>query len=173
MLGVARAETDREGVTVTDTVRVALPDGLGDALLVVVPERVRDTVGDTEGDAVRVALPDGLAAVLPERDAVPVVGPLGLSWGAVENSGKDLFRVTNWDERDGPLSNTDNGTALPLARLEVSRRQLAHIAGETSHVYATFADGQPFLTGQRIGAGTLLACATLPEADWSTTIAPS
>ncbi len=100
--------------------------------------------------------------------AESVVGPLGLSWGAVENSGKDLFRVTNWDERDGPLSNTDNGTALPLARLEVSRRQLAHIAGETSHVYATFADGQPFLTGQRIGAGTLLACATLPEADWST-----
>ena len=95
-------------------------------------------------------------------------GPLGLSWGAIENSGKDLFRVTNWDERDGPLSNTDNGTALSLARLEVSRRQLAHIAGETAHVYATFADGQPFLTGQRIGAGTLLACATLPETEWST-----
>ena len=79
MLGVARAETDREGVTVTDTERVALPDRLGDALLVVVPERVRDTVGDAEGDAVRVALPDRLAAVLPERDAVTDVVPLGLT----------------------------------------------------------------------------------------------
>ncbi len=94
-------------------------------------------------------------------------GPFGISWGAVEIA-RDPFRVTAWDELDGPFAKTDSGASLPLARMEIKRRQRARLASETAHVFATFADGQPFLTGQRIGAGHVFACATLPESEWST-----
>ncbi len=94
-------------------------------------------------------------------------GPLGIVWGAAENA-RDPFRVAAWDELDGPFAKTDSGASLPIARLEIKRRQPAHLASETAHVFATFADGQPFLTGQRIGAGHLFACATLPDSEWST-----
>jgi hypothetical protein len=95
-------------------------------------------------------------------------GPLGLSWSPVEKSGKDAFRVTAWDELDGPLSRTDAGASLPLARLAVQQRQLPRTSDGTAHVYGAFADGQPFLTGRRVGAGHVFACATLPETEWST-----
>jgi hypothetical protein len=95
-------------------------------------------------------------------------GPLGLSWAAAEKSGRDPFRVTSWDELDGPLARTDAGTSLPLARLAIQQRQLPRVGDGTSHVYGAFADGQPFLTGRRVGQGSVFACATLPETDWST-----
>ncbi len=94
-------------------------------------------------------------------------GPFGIAWGAVENA-RDPFRVTAWDELDGPFAKTDSGASLPLSRLELKRRQPARLLSETAHVFATFADGQPFLTGQRIGAGHVFACATLPDPEWST-----
>ena len=92
-------------------------------------------------------------------------GPLGITWGAAEN-GKEPFRVVSWDELDGPLARTDNGTSLPLARLEISRRQVGRIASETAHVYGVFTDGQPFLIGQQIGSGHIFACATAPDPEW-------
>ena len=92
-------------------------------------------------------------------------GPLGITWSAAEN-GKEPFRVVSWDELDGPLARTDNGTSLPVARLEIARRQVARIAGETAHVYGVFADGQPFLVGDRIGSGQVLACSAAPDPEW-------
>ncbi|MEQ1850041.1 MAG: BatA domain-containing protein, partial [Chthoniobacteraceae bacterium] len=112
-----------------------------------------------EGGGVLLALPPGGAGG---------EGPLGLSWAAAEKSGRDPFRVTAWDELDGPLSRTDAGASLPLARLAVQQRQLPRNAEGTAHVYGAFADGQPFLTGRRLGDGYVFACSTLPEADWST-----
>ena len=95
-------------------------------------------------------------------------GPLGVSWSEIEKSGKDPLRVTAWDDLDGPLARTDAGTPLPLARLAVLQRQIPRTATGTAHVYGAFADGQPFLTGRRVGRGYVFACATLPEEDWST-----
>ncbi len=92
-------------------------------------------------------------------------GPLGITWGAAEN-GKEPFRVVSWDELDGPLARTDNGTSLPVARLELTRRQIGRIASETAHVYGVFADGQPFLVGQQLGSGHIFACATAPDPEW-------
>jgi len=112
-----------------------------------------------DGGGVLLALPPGGAGG---------AGPLGLSWTGVEKSGTDAFRVTSWDELDGPLARTDAGASLPLAQLAVQQRQLPRTAEGTAHVYGAFADGQPFLTGMRVGQGYVFACATLPETDWST-----
>ena len=94
-------------------------------------------------------------------------GPLGLTWGSTENQ-KDPFRVMSWDELDGPLARTDNGSSLPLARMEATRRQIPSVGSDAAHVYGVFADGRPFLVGLRIGSGQILACATVPEPEWST-----
>jgi hypothetical protein len=94
-------------------------------------------------------------------------GPLSISWGEIEKSGKDPLRITAWDDLDGPLARTDAGTPLPLARLAVLQRQIPRTSAGTAHVYGAFADGQPFLTGRRVGSGYVFACATLPEEDWS------
>ncbi len=93
-------------------------------------------------------------------------GPLGITWSTTENQ-KDPFRVTNWDELDGPLARTDNGSSLFLARLEAPRRQVPAMGSDSTHVYGVFADGRPFLAGLRVGAGQVLACATSPEQEWS------
>ncbi len=95
-------------------------------------------------------------------------GPLGMTWGSAETAPPDRpFRVTAWDELDGPLARTDNGAALPLARLGIQRRQIP-VAGGNAHAFGTFADGRPFLLGRGIGEGHLFACATLPEREWGT-----
>lgn len=94
-------------------------------------------------------------------------GPLGVAWSAAETAPQTApFRVTSWDEVDGPLARTDNGASLPLAKLEVARRQIPG-GGETAHVVAAFADGRPFLISRQAGAGRVFACATLPEPEWS------
>ncbi len=93
-------------------------------------------------------------------------GPLGITWSAAENA-KEPFRISSWDELDGPLARTDNGASLPLARMELTRRQLARI-GDNAHVHALFADGQPFLVAQTLGAGRIVACAASPDAEWGT-----
>ena len=112
----------------------------------------------------------GVLLALPPggSGATSSMGPLGISWGEIEKSGKDAFRVTAWDDLDGPLSRTDAGTPLPIARLAVQQRQTPRTVSDTTHVYGAFADGQPFLTGRRVGNGYVFACTTLPEDDWST-----
>jgi hypothetical protein len=94
-------------------------------------------------------------------------GALGVAWGAVEIAPKDApFRVNGWDDLDGPLARTDSGKPLPLARLEVARRQIP-VAGEAAHTDGSFSDGRAFLVSRKVGAGQVLACATLPEPEWS------
>jgi hypothetical protein len=102
--------------------------------------------------------------VPPGGDSEP--GPLGMSWGPVENEQpRTPFRVTSWDEVDGPLERTDNGQPLALARLEIQRRQLPSM-GDVGHVYGAFADGKPFLVGRKMGSGRLFAFATQPDSQW-------
>ncbi len=111
-----------------------------------------------DGGGVLLSLPPGGEAAS---------GPLGLAWSAAEDAPKEApFRVTAWDDLDGPLARTDSGTALPLAQLVVARRQVPN-AGETAHAVAAFADGRAFLLSRQVGAGRAFACATLPEVEWS------
>jgi hypothetical protein len=95
-------------------------------------------------------------------------GPLGLTWNAPENAPPAApFRVNSWDELDGPLARTDSGASLPLAKLDVPRRQIP-VTGESDHIVAAFADGRTFLFSRQAGDGRVFACATLPDAEWST-----
>ena len=114
--------------------------------------------GFVESGGVLLALPPGGAAS---------TGPLGITWGAAEDS-KEPLRITTWDELDGPLAKTDNGASLPVARLEVNRRQVPRLGTDTAHIHGVFADGQPFLVEQGLGTGRVFAVATSPEKEWST-----
>ena len=107
----------------------------------------------------------GILLCLPPGNDV-TGGPLGLSWAGVEiGQTRAPFRVASWDELDGPLARTDNGSALPLAHLEILRRQIPAL-GNTAHSDAAFSDGRPFLLSRKIGAGQIFALATQPDAEW-------
>ncbi len=102
-------------------------------------------------------------------DGTASTGPLGVTWNTVETAAPESpFQVATWDDLDGPLAKTDSGTSLPLAKIDVLRRQTPSLNDATTHVFANFADGVTFLSGRKLGAGYVYACATLPEATWST-----
>ena len=156
--------------TRTDRIADLLPAGRGDtiawketALIVWVAPAPGEAVAKSllswvESGGVLLCFPPGGEAA---------AGPLGLAWNATESAPKNApFRVTAWDDLDGPVARTDNGTPLPLARLEVLRRQIPATTVGT-HVAAAFADGRPFLVGRKFGAGLVFACATVPDAEWS------
>ena len=107
----------------------------------------------------------GVLFCLPSESST---GPLGLTWNAAESAPVEgPYRVTTWDDLDGLLAKTDNGTPLPIAKLDITLRQIPALNDPTSHLSASFADGLPFLLSRKIGSGYLYACATLPEAAWS------
>ena len=89
----------------------------------------------------------------------------GIAWNQIE-TGAQPFTITSWDEHDGPLSKTENGANLPLHLLSVTMRQTP-VASGTSHVVATFSDGQSFLTRISYGKGQIYLAATRPSEDWS------
>ena len=94
-------------------------------------------------------------------------GPFGVTWNTAETAAAESpYRVATWDDLDGPLAKTDNGSPLPLARMDVLRRQVPSLNDASTHVYANFSDGVTFLSGRKIGAGYVYACATLPDAAW-------
>ncbi len=104
-----------------------------------------------------------LFAFPPSSDVAS--GLQGIAWNQVE-TGTQPFNVTSWDEHDGPLSKTENGANLPLHLLSVTMRQTPVSSG-TSHVVATFSDGQSFLTRISYGKGQIYLAATRPSEDWS------
>jgi len=75
------------------------------------------------------------------------------------------FKVAKWEQQEGPLAKTDEGLSLPLADLDIPRRQ--PITGEPTAL-ASFADGSPLLTRRALGKGQFFFCATVPHDDWST-----
>lgn len=136
------------------------------------------------------ALPAGAAAVQLRRFAseggavlffppvthMPLVASNALNelaWGEVQAAeNKQPFRVTFWEEQEGPLEHTADGRSLPVAQLAVARRAALHLAPasgrEASWVtLAAFMDGKPFLARRAVGRGAFYACATLPDPDWS------
>ncbi len=100
---------------------------------------------------------------------------LGFGWGEVERQAllgepsdarrSAAFKVAKWEQQEGPLAKTDEGLSLPLADLDITRRQ--PITGETTAL-ASFADGSPLLTRRALGKGQFFFCATVPHDDWST-----
>jgi hypothetical protein len=96
-----------------------------------------------------------------------------LAWGEVQAAEiKQPFRVTLWEELEGPLERTADGRSLPVAQLVVMRRAALHLppAGDREANWVTlaaFMDGKPFLARRTMGRGVFYACATLPEPDWS------
>ncbi len=89
----------------------------------------------------------------------------GIAWNRTE-TGAQPYPVTSWDEHDGPLSKTESGANLPIHMLRVSKRQIPVSSG-TSHIVATFSDGQSFLTRVGTGKGQIYLAATRPSEDWS------
>lgn len=93
-------------------------------------------------------------------------GSFGFTWNGPESADSNApFRITSWDELEGPLARTDSGASLPLPRLEFLKRQVPSTTG-VSHTYGAFADGKSFLLGRKSGAGTVFALAAQPEQEW-------
>ena len=91
---------------------------------------------------------------------------LGLGWADAQPAPADKpFKVAKWEQQEGPLAKTDEGLSLPLADLDIPRRQ--PITGEPTAL-ASFADGSPLLTRRALGKGQFFFCATVPHEDWST-----
>lgn len=91
---------------------------------------------------------------------------LGLGWADAQPAPADKpFKVAKWEQQEGPLAKTDEGLSLPLADLDITRRQA--ITGEPTAL-ASFADGSPLLTRRALGKGQFFFCATVPHDDWST-----
>ena len=91
---------------------------------------------------------------------------LGLGWADAQPAPADKpFKISKWEQQEGPLAKTDEGLSLPLGDVEVMRRQ--PIAGEVTAL-ATFTDGSPLLTRRALGKGQFFFCATVPHDDWST-----
>jgi len=86
------------------------------------------------------------------------------AWGEAK-SAPEPYRVTHWDEQDGPLADSEAGTPLALPALEVLRSKAISSGGE---IRAVFGDNRAFLTERVLGKGRVYFCATLPRADWST-----
>ncbi len=91
---------------------------------------------------------------------------LGLGWADAQPAPADKpFKVAKWEQQEGPLAKTDEGLSLPLADLDITRRQ--PITGEPTAL-ASFTDGTPLLTRRALGKGQFLFLATVPHDDWST-----
>ncbi len=111
-------------------------------------------------------------------------GLFDLRWGAVETAAGDLWQTAEWDELEGPLARTAGGASLPIAQMEIRRRQSAQPAGAGPPdanwastnlagagpawvTLASMSDRRDLLQSARIGAGRAVWCATLPREDWS------
>lgn len=91
---------------------------------------------------------------------------MDLGWAEAPSAPADKpFKITRWEQQEGPLAKTDEGLSLPLGDLEITRR--AAITGDATAL-AAFADGSPLLTRRALGRGQFLFLATVPHDDWST-----
>ncbi len=122
-----------------------------------------------------------LLCVPPGSDGVP--GLMGLTWGNVESGSEEgPFRLSSWEENEGPLARTADGANLPVALVECLRRQLCRVeaAGPESeteestlgvprgwYAVARYTDGRPFLMRRRAGRGMVYVCTSLPGEAWS------
>ncbi len=166
------AETHLRAVVVSDDPRMAR---LLQVATVPAPSQMNQSAD--------VVTPAELAGVKWEEVALVVesgniewldVTPFGEAGGVVvvfpgsdqfESAGEDApFRVTTWQDNDGPLANTQDGLELPVGDLRVMRRQVPTVDGT---VLASFADGKPFLVRRPRGKGAVYDCATLPAREWS------
>jgi len=121
-----------------------------------------------------------LLCMPPGSEGVP--GLMGLRWGSIEDGGEDgPFRLSSWEENEGPLARTADGANLPVALIECRRRQLCRVAEATASdarqsvlgvpqgwfAVARYADGRPFLMRKRVGRGMAYVCTSLPGETWS------
>ncbi len=89
----------------------------------------------------------------------------GFSWGELQSVETDKsFKIARWDEEQGPLAKTDEGTSLPLMQTEFHKRQ---VFSGPKNILAAFEDGMPFLTRETLGRGEIYFCASLPNREWS------
>lgn len=97
--------------------------------------------------------------------APPAAADTG-AWGSVDVAEGEPWRLSAWEESEGPLARTLDGRSLPLDRLEVARRA-AWAGGEGWTPLAWFADGRSLLSWKAEGLGRWYALSTLPLDAWS------
>jgi hypothetical protein len=118
-------------------------------------------------------LADRLRAFVEEGGVVLFLPPAeasgnaveNLSWGEIETTRTNAFKIARWDEEQGPLAKTEERISLAVATVDILKRQ--KISG-AAQVLSSFSDGATFLARKTIGRGEVYFCASLPANDWST-----
>lgn len=169
------------GAAIADPERPEI-DALKDASLLMWQGPV---TGDRAAGVIRSFAEEGGTVVFfpPATDIGPAgtagTNTINLRWSDVEVAVPEKpFRVSTWDEYDGPLSRTDDGINLPVAGLSFLRRRVPVVASGNGRrddgqgdggwtAIAGFSDGLPFLLRRRVGSGNLFACSSLPDETWS------
>lgn len=108
------------------------------------------------------------------QGALPEEIPPGTHWlcfppiDAAFETSETTLRIARWDQQVGPLRDTRNGDALPLASMQTFRYVPRGVA-EQGRLWATLANGQPWLWQSPHDDGRVVtSCVTLPQEDWST-----
>ncbi|MES2996268.1 MAG: BatA domain-containing protein [Verrucomicrobiota bacterium] len=89
----------------------------------------------------------------------------GIAWSPPADAARDKFFVLkDWNQTDGPLRDSFDGTPIAARRLRAIRRQL--FTGEATAL-ARWEDGEPALARIIHGRGTIWQFTTLPDYSWS------
>jgi len=128
--------------------------------------------GKPENDgAIQSFVENGGALLIFPPAREETTSPLGLRWNKIETAGKSKnFRISSWEENEGPLAKTDSGKNLPVPALSFNRRQVADTAAASNVTWftlASFTDGKPFLSRRNLGRGQVFICTSLPTTNWS------
>ena len=75
--------------------------------------------------------------------------------------------ISDWNHRDGILADTPSGSVIPLDTIRILKRSVPVVRDARTNVLAYCADGKPFLTRERVGAGAFYRCSSPPKVDWS------
>jgi len=120
----------------------------------------------TESNLLAFAENGGQVLCFPSAE-VNVSGPFGLNWQEIDKTDEETgFNVERWDEDDGPLARTADGTQLRVGDMSIQRRQQIQVDNDWQ-ILADFEDDTPLFLRRVVGQGHIYAFTTLPETDWS------
>lgn len=91
---------------------------------------------------------------------------LDFTWGAIQAAPEDQFFVTgDWEEKDGVLRDSGDGTSLPVQKIRALQRR--NLIGEQLTPIATWDSGETMVARRIVDAGRIVAITTLPDYQWS------
>lgn len=106
---------------------------------------------------------DGGAVLFLPSDQIDTEQFGGTKWSKAEPPTATI-NVADWNEKDGPLADTDEGLALALDQVRILKQMKVET---TDTILSHTRDGDPFLTRGNLGRGNYFHLSTAPIPTWS------